>query len=310
MTEEITCDVLIMGAGPAGLSAGIYAARGGQKTIILAGKKPSALQTAHDVKNYPGFERITGPDLLAKMRAHALAAGAKIIDEDAIAVMLQGFRMVTTREKLITAGAVIIATGREQKKVLIPGEEKHIGRGVSYCALCDGPLYRQRKVILYGNDEESVDDAATLAEMGCKVTLMFPERVGELEAEVRESLSSAKFNVVENSKVKKILTDDSGLVRAVVAAPPDKPDEETEVETDALFIMSHVASNVLLKNAGLEMDEKGHIKVDEKQATNLEGVFAAGDITGGLLQIVTAVYEGAQAAVEAAKFARQQKSSS
>ncbi len=305
MSEEVSTEVLIIGAGPAGLSAGIYAARSGRKTLILAGKKPSVLETAHSVRNYPGFEEISGPDLLKRMRDHAKAAGATILEEDAIAVMLQGMRMATTREKLIMTDAVIIATGREQKKSLIPGEEQYVGHGLSYCALCDGPLYRQKKVIIYGFDEEAVNDAATLVDMGCEVLLIFPKATEELPPEVQEMLKGDKLAFRAQTAIIEILAGDNGLVRGVkVQSPPDKG-EVQEVETNALFIMSHVSSSALLKNAGLSLDEKGHIVVDQDQKTNLEGVFAAGDVTGGLWQVVTAVAEGAKAGVEAAKFVRQ-----
>ncbi|GAB4308416.1 MAG: thioredoxin-disulfide reductase [Promethearchaeota archaeon] len=303
--ETVECDVVVIGAGPAGLSAALYCARAGRDVVVLAGKAPSALERAHEVSNFLSHESVAGADLLAKMRRHAEAAGANLVREDAIAVMLAGQpKMVTTRTKLFQAKAVVVATGRGFKGAKIRDEEEYIGRGVSYCALCDGPLYRERPVVIFGGDEEAVEDALALDQMGCKVTLVIPKRRHELPGEVWSKLEGAKFEVLDDVTVTEVVPAKNGTVRAVKVKPASGNGEERELETHALFIITHVASTALLKSAGLELDGKGFVVVDAEQKTNFEGVYAAGDVTGGVMQVATAVGQGAVAGIEANKYLR------
>ena len=172
--DEYKCEVLIIGAGPAGCTAGIYCGRAGRDVIILNGKEPSALALAKEVNNWPGEQEITGPALLEKFQKHASSFdNIKIINGDVISLMMgMGMNMISTRSANITADSVIIATGRGVRRELIKGEAGMVGYGVSYCALCDGPLYRERDVFLYGDDEEVIEDALVLQQMGCNVHII------------------------------------------------------------------------------------------------------------------------------------------
>ena len=154
--KEYSCEVLIIGAGPAGCSAAVYCGRANRDTIILEGKQDSALTQAKEVQNYPGYENIKGHQLLEMFQKHAEGLeSVRIIKGDVISLMLgMGTNMISTRNSNITADAVIIATGGGQRKERIKGEDALSGFGVSYCALCDGPLYKEKTVYLYGNDEE------------------------------------------------------------------------------------------------------------------------------------------------------------
>ncbi len=316
-TEDV--DILIVGGGPAGLSAGIYAARGNQKAVILDGKKPSALALAHEINNYPGISRISGKGLLENMREHARKSGAKIVKGDVISAALDMTpKMIITRDNTTyMAKSVIVATGRKMNDKL-PNEEKFIGRGVSYCALCDGPLYRNQNVVIYGEDEEAVEDALALEQMNVKVTLVSQKSLEKIKRESSKpheinSLIEKNIPVYENFKILEIVGDEgdgsfrSGGVTSVIVGPVDSKGSRNgtqEISTQAVFIISHVLSDSLLKNAGLHVDEKGWVEVDSKLQTNLDGVFAAGDITGEWLQVVGAAAQGGMAGAESNKWIR------
>jgi len=173
--DELKCEVLIIGTGPAGLSAGVYCARANRDVIILDGKELSALAQTKEIQNWPGEIDIKGKHLLEKFRAHteSYSENIRIIKGDVISLMLgMGVNMTSTRTAIITSDVVIIATGRGTRKEIIKGEEKLLGYGVSYGALYDGPLYKDKVVYLYGTDEEMLDDALALQQMGCIVRII------------------------------------------------------------------------------------------------------------------------------------------
>ncbi|MCJ7649986.1 MAG: FAD-dependent oxidoreductase, partial [Candidatus Lokiarchaeota archaeon] len=167
--DEYKCEILIIGSGPAGLSAGIYCGRANRDTIILSGKEPSALAKTKEIKNWLGEKDVTGQELLKKFKNHTEShETVRIIEGDVISLMIgMGMNMISTRSANISSDVVIIATGTGERKEIIKNESNLIGYGVSYCSLCDGPLYREREVYLYGNDEEVLEDALELHQMGC-----------------------------------------------------------------------------------------------------------------------------------------------
>lgn len=308
--DEYTCDVLIIGAGPAGLTAGLYCGRSERNTIILDGKEPSALKMAKEIWNYPGFGELMGEELLNKFKEQLKTyPSVKIIPGDVISLMIgMGANMISTRTANINAGAVIIATGGGQRKEQIKGEESLIGYGVSYCALCDGPLYRERVVYIYGWDEEALEDALILQQMGCDVKVITKVPVEELPEKLNE-VKEKGIEVIDQMEITEIVPNKEGIIQKIVAKSND-PEKSTYVEVfelNCLFILSHLPSNTIFKKAGIELDDKGNIKVDEEQQTNIEGVFAAGDVTGGLFQVVFATAEGARAGINTNKYLRQKK---
>ncbi len=308
--DEYNCEVLIIGAGPAGLSAAIYCGRAGRDTIVLEGKQVSALERAKEVGNYPGFKNIGGLELLSIFKNQVKAFdNVKFIEGDVIALMIgMGSNLISTRTSNITADSVIIATGTGQRKEKIKGEEALMGHGISYCALCDGPLYRDLDVIVYGTDEEALEDALILDQMGCKVKLVADKSVDELPNKINE-FKSEEIEIYDNFEIIEVISNKEGNISKVVckSTNPDLPNEIKTFEINCLFILTHIPSNSIFKKAGVELDDRKNIKIDSEQQTSVKGVFAAGDVTGGLYQVVFATAEGARAGIHANKYVRQLK---
>lgn len=307
--EDYKTEILIIGDGPAGCSAAIYCGRAQRETILLSGKEESALLKAHEVSNYPGFDKITGKELLENFRGQVKKYDSvKVIQGDVIAYMVgMGVNLISTRTGNITADTVIIATGKGQRKEKIKGEEALTGFGVSYCALCDGPLYRDRTVFLYGNDEEVLEEALILQQMGCIVKIMTEVGIDKLPKKIEE-VKRNNIEVIDNCQIIEIIGNKKGIIEKIVCKSTD-PAKQNEMifELDCLFILSHIPSNSIFKKGGVELDERGNIKIDKEQKTSVEGVFAAGDVTGGVYQVVFAAAEGARAGLNANKYLRQIK---
>ncbi|MFX1338992.1 MAG: NAD(P)/FAD-dependent oxidoreductase [Promethearchaeota archaeon] len=302
--EEYKCEVLIIGAGPAGLNAGVYCGRANRDTIILQGKELSALERTKEIQNWLGIPKIEGSKLLEQFKKHTESHEAvKIVKGDVISLMMgMGMNMISTRSATISSDVVIIATGSGQRKEVIKGESNLVGYGVSYCALCDGPLYRERVVYLYGTDEEVIEDALVLNQMGCIVNIITPVGINELPGKINE-VKERKINIIDKTEILEVISKSDGLIEKIICKSVES-EEIKEYELDCLFIFSHVPSNSIFKKAGIELDEKGNIKVDENQQTNLKSVFAAGDVTGGTFQVIFAAAEGARAALNALKYLR------
>ncbi|GAH23870.1 unnamed protein product, partial [marine sediment metagenome] len=215
--KEYKCEVLIIGAGPAGLSAGVYCGRANRNTIILDGKEPSALEKTKEIQNWLGEAEIGGLELLKKFKKHAESFdNVEIIKGDVIALMLgMGMNMVSTRNANITADVVLIATGTGVRKEVIKGESGLTGFGVSYCALCDGPLFKERNVYLYGSDEEVLEDALALDQMGCIthiITNVGFDDLPELATEVKEK----GIKIIDNMEIVEAISDSDGLIQKIL----------------------------------------------------------------------------------------------
>ncbi|MGB9836916.1 MAG: NAD(P)/FAD-dependent oxidoreductase [Candidatus Saccharicenans sp.] len=296
MIKNLKADILVIGAGPAGLTAAIYAARSGKKTLVVEGSHPSRLALGYELENYPGFLKINSRELLEKFREQARVHGAEFLKEDAIALALESHpKYVTTKSAFIEAKAVIIATGRPlPSKNLIKGEEEFTGRGVSYCATCDGPLYRGREVLAYGFSEEAAEEILELDQLGCKVKILPGEKIKpELIPEL-EKLKARGLPILEGYELKEI-AGEKRVEKVVV----EKDQRSEEIPVSAVFIFRQIPAGSLFGKAGLALDEQGNIVVDRHQQTNLPGVFAAGDVTGWGLQVASAVGGGCVAAIQA-----------
>ncbi|MFX0188762.1 MAG: NAD(P)/FAD-dependent oxidoreductase [Candidatus Hodarchaeota archaeon] len=308
--DQYNCEILIIGSGPAGCSAAIYCGRAQRDVLILDGKQESALEYPNEIMNYPGYELMTGPELLKSFRDHAQShETVRLIKGDVISLIIgMGSNMISTRTANITADAVIIATGRGLRKESIKGEEALNGFGVSYCALCDGPLYKDRVVFIYGNDEEALEEALILQQMGCIVNIITEVGIEDLPDKIKE-VKDNNIKVFDKYQIIEVVGNNQGIVQKIICSStdPNKPNEIKTFELDCLFILSHLPSNSIFKKAGIELDERGNIKVDMEQKTNVKGVFAAGDVTGGLYQVVFATSEGARAGINANKYVRQLK---
>lgn len=299
-TSKAEYDVIILGAGPAGLTAGIYTLRRGLSVLVLESKFPGGRAVEDPViENYPGFpEPVSGEDLAKKMIAQFERLGGKVnSNEEALALALHDeVKIVMTRAKKYTAKAVIIAIGAQRRRLFIPGEKEFSGKGVAYCALCDGPIFQGEDLAVVGSEDEAFEDALFLADIASRVFIVSKET-----EPLATSLLVRKLEGKKNAKILRgynaeAISGDIFVNSLRVKRLSDG--EGRELKVKAVFIsIGVVPITEIIKKAGIELDERGCIKVDRRQKTNLEGVFAAGDCTGGGMQIATAVGEGAMAAI-------------
>ncbi len=299
---SLKTDVLIIGAGPAGLTAGLYVARAGKKALILEGRSGSRLAIPYTLENYPGFRSIDSQELLGRIREQAVSFGAEVMTGDAIAFALDGRpKYVTTKESVIEAGAVILATGKPMpKERLIKGEDRLVGQGVSYCATCDGPLFRGATVAAVGASEEALEDVRALDGMGVKVVWVPGKAGGAADTPEARALEAKGVVVRREAKVKEVRGQDR--VEAAVLETPAGPEV---LPVAAVFVFREIPSGPLFEKAGVTLDHKQCVAVDRLQRTNIAGVFAAGDLTCGGLQVVAAAGEGCVAALQALLYLRQ-----
>ncbi|MDH5448028.1 MAG: thioredoxin-disulfide reductase [Candidatus Bathyarchaeota archaeon] len=294
-------DLIIIGAGPAGLTAGIYAGRSRLKTLILEEKTPGGeAAVAPWIENYPGFESISGLELIEKMTKHCERFGAQINGlEKVVSLDLKGEeKLVKTDKNAYSASAVIIATGTHNRLLNVLGEEKFQGRGVSYCALCDGAFFKGKKVIVVGGGNSAAMSARYLSNIAANVKLVHRKDQLRTEEACIETLKKQNVEFLWNSKVKEVKGD--GVVKSVILQH-NKTGEVKKLEVDGVFVqIGEIPNTNFVKNAGVAVDKDGYIIVDARQRTNVQGVFAAGDVTNGpVKQIGTAVGQAIVTATEA-----------
>jgi len=294
-------DLIIIGAGPAGLTAGLYGARSGLKTMVLDEKMPGgAAADTPLVENYPGFEAISGRDLADKMAEQCKKVGAKINElEKVVELDLKGEKkIVKTTRTVYTALAVIIASGSQYMPLEVPGETEFRGRGVSYCTLCDGAFFKGRNVLVVGGGNSAVVSARYLANIASNVKLSHRKDQLRAEEALVKDLIAQGVELMWNTELKEIKGDTK--VKGAILAN-NKTGETREIDVDGVFVQIGEAPNSqVAKEAGVKVDKAGYIIVDDRQRTNIAGVYAAGDVTiGPVKQIGTAVGEAIIAASEA-----------
>ena len=301
--ENQSTDILIVGGGPAGLAAAIYAARSGKSTLVLEGERAaSRLALGYELENYPGFASINSLELLGRFREQARSFGARFVQGDMIALSLDGpAKFISTSDLFIEARTVILATGKPfAKERQIPGEERLLGYGVSYCAVCDGPLYKGRDVAAYGHSAEAVEDIWILHQMGVRVHWV-PGKIKD-PAALEEAFTKAEklgVPVYGGAEIGEI-GGDKNVERIILkTSSGDRP-----LEVEAVFVFREVPTGPLFAKSGLALDHKQCLAVDRFQRTNIDGVFAAGDLTCGGLQVVSAAGEGCVAALQALAYLR------
>lgn len=291
-------DLIIIGSGPAGLSAGIYAARRNLKALVLFQVLGGQMSWAPSVENYPGIKPTPGMKLAEKMKRQAKKFGCKFKLETVVELKLKDeIKKVKTSKRVYSSKAVIIATGSHYRKLEAEGEDKFIGKGVSYCATCDGPLFKGKKVAVIGGSDAAVKSAVYLSEIASETYLI--HRKDQLRAEEanQELLEKSHVKIIWNSVVEKIEGDN--LVRKIVIKNVNT-NEKSELALDGVFVeIGEIPTTEIVKAAGVEINEKNFIKVNQNFETNVPGVFAAGDVTGSFAQIVVAAAEGAEAATNA-----------
>lgn len=296
-TESLVeVDLLIVGGGPAGLTAGIYAERSGMKTAVVE-RDALGGQVALTpiVENYPGFTQVGGKTLVDIMVSHALEYVTIFQGEQVLDIHPGDPIEVETSRRKFRTKTVLLATGATHKSLGVPGEQSFSGRGVSYCATCDGPLFKGRKVIMVGGGNSAVTEALHLRNMGVNVTLV--HRRDKLRAQdvLSQQLKDNNIPILWNTEVKEI----KGNERVQMALLVDNQSQEVrEVEIDGVFIaIGYQPSVGLAKKIGVELNDEGFIKQDSFHRTNIPGVYSAGDVEGGYKQIVTATGQGAAAAM-------------
>jgi thioredoxin reductase (NADPH) len=300
-------DIIIIGAGPAGLTAGIYAGRSKLKTLILEEKMPGGEATVTPwVENYPGFENISGLELIEKMTRQCERFGAQINKLEKVASLdLRGEeKLAKTDKDTYSAYAIIIATGTHNRLLNVPGEDKFQGRGVSYCALCDGAFFKGKKVVVVGGGNSAVTSARYLSNVAANVKLVHRRSQLRADSTSVEALKKQNVEFLWNSGVKEVKGD--GVVKSVILQH-NKTGEIRELEVDGVFVqIGEIPNTKFIKEAGVAVDKNDYIIVDARQKTNAQGVFAAGDVTNGpVKQIGTAVGQAIVAATEAFGYIKQ-----
>ena len=296
-------DIIIIGAGPAGLTAGLYAGRQNSKALVidrgLAGGLGSEVPM---MENYPGFDLISGMALISKMKPQCEKFSEirenQIIEDiekrdDGIYIKTKSSIGDDFNEYLTKS--VILATGASHKHLDVPGESEFLGRGVAYCATCDGMFFVNRNVLMVGGGNSAAQEALYLKNIGCNVKIVHRRDSLRCEHRLEELLQEKGVEILWNSTIKEIKGD-----MAVNSVTLVRDGVEEEYETDAVFVaIGDEPSNGLAKQLGVEIDENGYIITDKSQSTNVSGVYAAGDITGGVKQWIVACGEGAVAAISA-----------
>jgi thioredoxin-disulfide reductase len=292
-------DLIIIGGGPAGLTAGIYGARKNLDTLLLTDNFIGQMGNAGIIENWPGEREITGPELIDNFKAHLDGYGVNAKEERVLEVNKQGedFK-VKTEENLYQAKAIIVATGRKPRKLNIPGEEKFVGKGVSYCVTCDGALFRDKKVVIIGGGNAGLEGALELADYTEKVTVL--EIAPKLQADEYLIDRVSKLNNVEiktEAEPQRIKGD--GFVSSITYKDIQS-EEKGELEVEGIFVEIGAIPNTNFLDDLVEFNKRGEIKINKKGKTKTEGLFGAGDVTDVRdKQIVVATGEGCKALLSA-----------
>lgn len=295
---ENTYDLIIVGAGPAGLSASIYASRYKMKNLVIGGEIGGQVAEASEIENWPGDKMVSGEDLMKRFEDQAKELGAEIIESEVTRIEKKsdGFEVYLNGDKKYEAKSVILALGMKPRRMNIKGEESLIGKGISYCATCDAPFFKGKDVAVIGGGDAAAMAATHVSEFANKVYLVYkeggvvwnPAREEEVKSNPKIELHSCE-NITEIKGEEKVV----GLVYDC------KKGKET-LNVEGVFVeIGSVPGVVIAKDLGVKLDDKSYIVVDETQETNIKNVFAAGDVTTAsnkFRQIITAAAEGAIAA--------------
>ena len=311
MADSALYDLIIVGGGPGGLSAGIYAMRAALNTLLIENKAPGGQMTMSDeVENYPGFEHINGFDLSQKFLNHAQGIGLEVRSEEVVEIEpgLRHHRVRLANGDTLRAYAIIIGTGGNPRKLGIPGEDEYYGKGVSYCAVCDGFFFRGKTVVVVGGGDSAAEEALYLAKLAEKVHLV--HRRDELRAGMilqKRVKADCKIEIIWNAIPTHIRAESDAVT--AVALEDTQSKEQREVAADGVFIFIGFTPRNELVPTGTKMNADGFVVTDEKCETSLPGIFAIGDLREKYArQIVTAAADGATAALAAAHYVENKKS--
>lgn len=299
MGEQKIHDLVIVGAGPAALSAAVYTTREDIGTVLIEKGAVGGLAAVTDwIDNYPGFSKgISGLDLAQELEGQAERFGAKIEYGEVTGIHDNGqMKKVTTTDGELTAKAVLIATGTDYKKLGIPGESEYYGRGVHYCATCDGAFYRDKRLVVVGGGNSGVQEALFLTRFATHIDLLVRSTVKASEVLQHELAKNDKITVHLNTTVDEIVGEDKKVVRVV----GQKDGQSASFQTDGVFVFIGLLPNTdFLRNSAIKLDDQGFVVTDATLQTSIPGVYCSGDVrSGATMQIATAVGEGATAALQ------------
>ena len=303
MSEAEIFDLIIVGGGPGGLTAGLYAMRAALKTLLIEKALPGGqINLTESVENYPGFENISGFDLSQKFAQHAQSYGLEVRQEE-VAAVDPGLDFHTVRlatGEALATHAVILATGGSPRKLNVPGEMDYYGKGVSYCATCDGFFFRDKTVVVVGGGDTALEESLYLAKITRQVYLAHRRDAFRASRILQQRvMAEPKIDVLWNTIVIEIKANDQGV--AAVALRDTQTQESRELATDGVFIFIGFVPNNKLVPAGIRMDHDGYVVTDEKCETNMSGIFVIGDLRQKYAkQIILAAADGCTAALAAA----------
>ena len=294
-------DIIIIGAGPGGLTAGIYAGRQGTKNLIIDRDLAGGLgREVPEMENYPGFENISGLELVEKMKSQAIK-NCDLHEMEEVTQITRNdseyrFTVKTSKDEYQTK-SIILATGSSHRHLNAKGEEEFKGKGVSYCATCDGFFFAGRDIVMVGGGNSALQEALYLKNLGANVTLIHRRDEFRAQKHLQNQIKEKEIPTILNATVEEIKGD--MLVESVVLKDT-KTNETNEIPTSGVFIsVGYIPHTELAKQLGVELDETGHIITDKNQKTNIDYVYAIGDVCVGLKQWVVACGEGAVAATSA-----------
>ena len=294
-------DIIIIGAGPGGLTAAIYAGRQGTKNLMIDRDLAGGIgREVPEMENYPGFDNISGLELIEKMKAQAIK-NTELHEMEAVTEIVKTddeYRFTVKTDKAeYQSKTIILATGSSHRHLDAKGEDEFLGKGVSYCATCDGFFFQDRNIIMVGGGNSALQEALYLNNLGAHVTLIHRRDEFRAQKHLQNQIKEAGINTIMNATVEEIKG--SMLVESVTLKDT-KTGELSDLPVDGVFIsVGYVPHTELAEQLGVELDESGHIIIDKDQKTNVDYVYAIGDVCVGLKQWIVACGEGAVAATSA-----------
>jgi thioredoxin-disulfide reductase len=298
-------DVIIVGGGCAGYPAAVYAKRFNLKTLVITKLRGGLITTTHLVENYPGFTAISGPELGAKLEEQVKYNNVPILDDTVVSIekfILDGkehFKFITMSKKEFISKTVILATGTKHRHLDVPGEKEFTHKGVSYCATCDGPFYRNKEVVIVGGSDSAAKEAMVLSQICSKVTMLVRSHLKAEPINADRLRNIKNVEIKEGVQVQEICGDDGGVTGVTLT-------NGESISADGVFIaIGMLPQNELAKSLGVALNQKGEIIIDRLSRTNLPNVFAAGDVTDSeWKQGIIGSAEGSVAAYSAFEYLR------
>ncbi len=300
--------LIIIGSGPAGLTAGIYAARANLNPIIVEGKEPGGqLMGTTYVENWPGSRSILGPQLMINMREHAKDLGCEIISGSIVDVNVtqQPFTITLSNKKQLVSHTVIIATGATPKRLGCPGEDTYWGKGVSTCGVCDGAFYKDKPVVIIGGGDTAMEDASFMTNFTDNITLVhILDKLTASAAMQERVINNPKIKILYNSTVTEIKGDGKHVTSVIISN--QKTNQTQELAVDAAFVAIGLTPNTQLFKGQLELEKNGYLMVKDHTKTSVPGIFCAGDVADyRYRQAVTSAGTGCMAALDAERYIKE-----